>query len=53
MYERQCQVCGLIFDVNYPADEKTFRCCYCGQPKTPSRAMRSLMRMKHKLYVGN
>jgi len=53
MHERQCIVCGMIFDVDYPADEKTFRCCYCSQPATLSRAMKSLRRMQQKLYVWN
>jgi hypothetical protein len=51
MYERQCQACGWIVDVNYPADEKTFRCCYCSKPMALSRAMKSLRRMKQKLHV--
>lgn len=52
MHERQCTLCGMIFDVDQPVDENSFVCCYCW-PTSPNRAMRSLMRVKARLYVGN
>jgi len=52
VYERQCAMCGLIFDVDQPVDVNSFVCHYCW-PKSLNRAMRSLMRVKARLYVGN
>jgi rubredoxin len=50
-HERQCQVCGLIYDLNYWAPEDTWVCHYCKRPKvkTDNKAMISLKRMKKKL----
>lgn len=52
MIERQCNACGWVYGIHYDADPRSFICRHC-QPKSPNRAMRSLMRVKARLYVGN
>ncbi len=52
MIERQCNACGHVYEIHYNADPATFICHYCW-PKSPNRAMRSLMRVKSRLYAGN
>lgn len=29
MHERQCTLCGMIFDVDQPIDVNSFVCYYC------------------------
>lgn len=51
-YERQCQECGLIFEVNYFIRPKMFICDRCRtleKEKQNSKAMIKLERMKEKL----
>lgn len=54
-YERQCTKCGMIFDVEYPADPETFKCHYCkpGSKFEPNHATKSLKRVKRKTYVSD
>lgn len=50
-YERQCQVCGLIHDLNFWVPEFTWVCPICKRRmiRTDNKAMISLKRMKRKL----
>lgn len=50
-FERQCQECGLIFEMDYWTNPKTFICPSCRNMKAENdnKAMRSLKRMKSKL----
>jgi uncharacterized paraquat-inducible protein A len=51
-YERQCQECGLIFEMNYFVRPKMFICDRCRtlkKEKQNSKAMIKLERMKEKL----
>lgn len=54
IYERQCVCCGMIFDVDYPADPKLFRCHYC-KPRSAyqlNHAKKVLKRVKRRSYVS-
>jgi len=52
-YERQCQKCGMIFDVTEPVDPKTFVCHYCYQKPGPNHAKLSLKRVKRRTYIAS
>jgi hypothetical protein len=50
-FERQCQRCGLIDEMDYWTHPKRYICEYCSnEPKrTDNKAMIALKRMKQKL----
>ena len=50
-HERQCMVCGLIYDLNYWVPEFTWVCPICKRQtvKSDNKAIISLKRMKKKL----
>lgn len=52
-HERQCMVCGLIYDLNYWVPEFTWVCPICKRQtvKSDNKAMIVLKRMKKKLGV--
>ena len=50
-HERQCMVCGLIYDLNYWVPEFNWVCPICKRQtvKSDNKAIISLKRMKKKL----
>lgn len=50
-FERQCQTCGLIYEMDYWTHPKKFICQHCinQAEKGDNKAIRSLKRMKQKL----
>lgn len=52
-FERQCQECGLIYEMDYWTNPKTFMCPCCRnrEEQSDNKAIKSLKRMKRKLGV--
>lgn len=53
LYECQCVLCGLIYDVDYEADVKTFKCDYCAPDsvRQPIRPQKMLNHSKLEKYA--